>query len=246
MSAFIDLTGERFARLVVVSRNIERQEKDKHHAVFWNCICDCGNEVCVSAHNLRSGATKSCGCYARDQSAKSGRNNKKYNKFDLEYAEYGICTMTDGTQFIFDKEDYPKIKDICWHLQKGYVVGLLNGTRENLQRFLTSAPNGYVVDHINGDRLDNRKCNLRICKQSENSKNRKINKNNQTGYTGVQFYKRYGKWLAAIKVNYKKKYLGYFDKIEDAIFARKQAEILYFGEFTRGSDGLDWGESNGE
>ncbi len=58
MSTFIDLTGQRFARLIVLSR----VEKNKHGQAMWLCQCDCGNQTVVQSGHLRSGHTKSCGC----------------------------------------------------------------------------------------------------------------------------------------------------------------------------------------
>lgn len=62
MPAFIDLTGQHFERLLVV----ERAENDKHGGACWRCLCDCGSETVVSSSNLRSGHTKSCGCFQRE------------------------------------------------------------------------------------------------------------------------------------------------------------------------------------
>ena len=63
MGKLIDLTGQRFGRLVA----LERVENAKDGKVQWKCKCDCGNEVIVKTNNLRSGNTKSCGCYAKDR-----------------------------------------------------------------------------------------------------------------------------------------------------------------------------------
>lgn len=232
MGTFIDLTGQRFGRLVVQSRNFERTTNGKNYPVYWNCVCDCGNKVVVGRSGLKQGNTKSCGCLNRENRIRSGKNNKKYIHFDMDSEEYGIGIMNNGEKFYFDKEDYDKIKDICWHRQKGYVVGHLNGPNVSLHRYILGVEDNRVVDHINHNKLDNRKSNLRICTQSENAKNRTINKNNKSGYTGVSFCKRYGKWMARIKVNYKSITLGYYENINDAIEARKKAEIEYFGEFS--------------
>lgn len=233
MGKFIDLTGEKFGRLTVVSRNYKRQQMDKRHEVYWNCLCDCGNPnlIVSTGGNLKRGAIKSCGCLNSEQRKINGKKNKKYITFDLESEEYGIGIMLNGEQFYFDKEDYEKIKDICWNKQKGYISGLMNGKSIRLHRLILDVPKGCVVDHINHKKYDNRKENLRICKQHQNTKNRKINKNNTSGVTGVYFSTKYKKWCAAIKVNYKKINLGMFDNIDEAITERKRAEKEYFGEY---------------
>ena len=88
-------------------------------------------------------------------------------------------------------------------------------------------PDGYQVDHINGIRSDNRIDNLRIVRNSENSKNQKRKSTNKSGMTGVSWDTQTQRWRAHITVNGKMISLGrYIDKI-DALTARKNAEIKY-------------------
>ncbi len=233
MGKFIDLTGQKFGRLTVIERDFEKETQYKKNIVHWKCLCECGNYTSVAANNIKSGTTKSCGCLNKETRGNSGKKNKKFNKYDLETHEYGVGTMNDGNEFFFDKEDFHKIKDICWHLQKGYIVGLQDGARVRMHRLLMNASANSVVDHVNHDKRDNRKFNLRVCEQNQNAKNRRINKNNVSGCTGVYYCNRDKKWCASIKVNYKKLSLGRFNKKEDAIDARKKAEPIYFGEYRR-------------
>ena len=88
-----------------------------------------------------------------------------------------------------------------------------------------------VVDHINHDKLDNRKDNLRICSTRQNTMNQDVSKNNTSGITGVGWDKSSNKWIAYIKVNYRQITLGRFTNLDDAIQARMDAEIEYFGEY---------------
>ena len=97
-----------------------------------------------------------------------------------------------------------------------------------MHRFIMNFPKGKYVDHINHNTLDNRKCNLRICNNADNIRNGKIRTNNKSGYNGICFDKSRNKWLAGIKVNYKRIFLGRYVNIEDAIKARKEAEKKYF------------------
>jgi hypothetical protein len=83
------------------------------------------------------------------------------------------------------------------------------------------------VDHINHNRSDNRIENLRAVSRVENNKNQSIAKHNTSGHIGVSWHKGQKKWTAGIKVNYKRKHLGSYDNIDDAIRARKKAEALY-------------------
>jgi hypothetical protein len=82
-----------------------------------------------------------------------------------------------------------------------------------------------VIDHINGDEKDNRIQNLRLVTHSENNKNSSRPKSNTSGVIGV--HKKRGKWIAQIQENYKKITVGSFDSFEDAVKARKEAELKY-------------------
>ena len=83
------------------------------------------------------------------------------------------------------------------------------------------------VDHKNHERSDNRWSNLREVTRLENSRNRSMHLNNKSGFSGVCWKKRVSKWLASISINGKRKHLGYFKDIDDAIEARKNANIEY-------------------
>ena len=98
--------------------------------------------------------------------------------------------------------------------------------------FWNNKPMTLILDHINGNTLDNRKNNLRICTNRENTSNRtKLGTNNTSGILGVRFDNRRNKWYADIQYKGKCIFLGYFNIKEDAIKARIDAEKLYFKEF---------------
>lgn len=94
-----------------------------------------------------------------------------------------------------------------------------------------SCPDNMYVDHINGNRFDNRKCNLRICTNQENNFNTIKKTTNTSGYKGVWFDKDRNKWVSEIKCNNIKVFLGRFNIIEDAVFSRFYAEKLIQKEF---------------
>jgi hypothetical protein len=103
-----------------------------------------------------------------------------------------------------------------------------------LSREIMKCPKGLVVDHINGNRFDNRKKNLRICTQSLNSKNQKISKNNKAGYKGVYLDKRQNltkRWVAQIKINRIHKKIGFFITAEEAARAYDLYAKKAWGEF---------------
>ena len=128
-----------------------------------------------------------------------------------------------------DLDDVDRVGQYKWHISHGYAC--CNENKIRLHRLIMDCPDDMIVDHINHNRLDNRKCNLRICTQHQNSMNQNKRSNNTSGYTGVLWDKAKNKWMARIKVNYKQIFLGYYDTLEEAIKARKQAEIKYFGEY---------------
>lgn len=88
---------------------------------------------------------------------------------------------------------------------------------------------GFQVDHINHDKLDNRKSNLRIVTQQQNLMNRKVFKNNKTGFKGVSVYGE--KYRASIRKNGKREYLGFFKNPIDAAKAYDKRAIELFGEY---------------
>lgn len=81
------------------------------------------------------------------------------------------------------------------------------------------------IDHINGDGTDNRLCNLRSVTPSENQRNSRLRSDNSSGTSGVSWQRAARKWVAQIKVDSKSKHLGLFEDLDDAIAARKAAEI---------------------
>lgn len=112
----------------------------------------------------------------------------------------------------------------------GYAEGRINGVRFKAHRvawkyFYGSEPG--EIDHINGDRADNRIANLREVERVDNTRNRAQYANSKTGVPGVVWHKPSGKWLAKIGLNYKTIHLGTFDEFHEAVAARKAAELEY-------------------
>ena len=100
-------------------------------------------------------------------------------------------------------------------------------------------PAEMSVDHINGDRSDNRPCNLRLATNTENIRSRhKLNRNNTSGEHGVHWSKAASKWTAVIKVNRASVYLGLFENLEDARAARIAAEVAHYGAFSPRNDAM--------
>ena len=172
--------------------------------------------------------------------------NTKYepNKI-VEYEDHAEIILYNKNyeevgRTLIDLEDIDKVKNLRWCLNgNGYA---LHGTYKNkvfLHRLLTNCPDDMMVDHINRNPLDNRKSNLRIVNNQQNSMNKGHQKRNTSGHKGVSWDKSRNKWYAYITVNYKLINLGRFSILEDAIEARKKAEIKYFGEYRSKEDDSD-------
>ena len=97
-------------------------------------------------------------------------------------------------------------------------------------------PEGKILDHINGDKLDNRVENLRLATQSQNGANRKDQINNTSGYRGVHFVTKDKVWRATIKINNKTKSLGRYQTAQEASEVYELAADLLFGEYKRGAN----------
>jgi len=155
-----------------------------------------------------------------------------------------------GMDVIIDDEDFQKINSMKWALDeyrykirgKAYfrcsLSKIINGKYQRsvwLHRFIMNQDswNGLVVDHANGNTLDNRKLNLRICPQLKNSQNRAMSKNNSSGYKGVNWNDITQRWHARIGVNWKRISLGYYDTPEEAYAAYCEASKKYHGEYGR-------------
>lgn len=89
------------------------------------------------------------------------------------------------------------------------------------------------IDHVNGDRSDNRWSNLRECSRAQNNANGKLRSDNSSGAKGVNWVARVGLWRAYVSVEKRQRHLGYFRNFDDAINARRIAAEQCFGEFAR-------------
>lgn len=147
-----------------------------------------------------------------------------------------------GYTVLVDDEDLERVQALAWHVGNKGAHGdpyfehcTWKQPIIRLNRFIMGCAykDGKVVDHINGDTLDNRKQNLRICTTAENCMNGRTRKNT-SGYKGVDFW-RTGKhkWRARITKNYKIVWTGYFATPEEAYEARCKALEEFHGEFAR-------------
>jgi len=222
-----EMIGKKFGRLTILELDHRDKWKNKH----YKCICECGTIKAINVGSLRTGRTTSCGCYNLEILKQPHPDRRKYNEFRIHPNFVRVKDPNHDQYFLCDLEDWEIFKDKLLKIStKGYVV-FVSG--KYFSRVIMKAPETLVVDHINGDPLDNRKINLRVCKQIENMRNLKTPKDNKSGYKGVWRDTVCQKWCAEIRCNKVKYWLGRFENIEDAIRAREEAEIKYFGEFRR-------------
>jgi len=162
----------------------------------------------------------------------------------IQHDGFAEIVLTDDKSAIVDVEDVPKISNKKWRIHsKGYVVwGTSRGGKakfEYLHRTILGVTDEWV-DHINGNRLDCRKSNLRIASPTENAHNSKKHRDNTSGYKGVSFDSRRNQFYATIYSHGKKHWLGYFLTAKEAACAYDNAALLHHKHFAK----TNFNESN--
>lgn len=191
---------------------IKFDHKGKYNEKYYLFECECGNQKVINLGNVKSGRTKSCGCNYKEI---LGNLNKKTNKYRKRNNYIIGYTTNTKNKFYIDNEDYSKIKDISWYeASNGYVCH--KDTHKKvilLHRYIMNPPKNMVIDHINHNKKDNRKGNLRICTKQENAQNRlKKPKGITKTYSNKNIY---------YIVQLKGKYIGCFKDYEEALKIRR-------------------------
>lgn len=148
-------------------------------------------------------------------------------------------TLSKGLKTLVDDEDYGKLSLLKWHYCP--KAGVSHSTYINrrpgrllMHRYITGAPRGFVVDHEDGDKLNNRKSNLRVCTQGDNVCNQRTQARAKSSqYKGVCWDKSKRKWVAQVKYRGKSIYLGRFDDETKAAQAYNEAATQIFGRYAR-------------
>jgi hypothetical protein len=157
-----------------------------------------------------------------------------------------INSFKYGKQIVvIDDEDFEKVKNYKWYPNRDhkrnnfYSVSSKQNKKIIMHRIIIDAKEGEIVDHINGDTLDNRKANLRICNHSQNTMNsKKPIKGITSNYKGVSLDQNKIKYRADIMHDGKHEYLGLFETADQAAIAYNIAAVKYFGEFARPNNNI--------
>lgn len=198
---------------------LEPTEKRRKGSIIWRCRCDCGKELFLEAYKITHGRVESCGCL-RGEKCRKDLTGRRFGKL---CALYPLEEKRGGKYLWQCRCDCGReVKVTVNALLSGNTKSCGCGRAEALRQ--TMQTHGTVVEHVH----------LIDGTYVEKIKRRGLQRNNTSGYTGVQA--RGNKWIALITFKGKVYYLGIYDKIEDAARARQKAEEQLFGAF------LEWYE----
>lgn len=142
-----------------------------------------------------------------------------------------------GEEAIVDDADYERLAAYRWYFTAGYAIRKVGPWRQPYQLLMhrdilgLQKGDGRIVDHINGNPLDNRRENLRVCRHIDNMRNRGASRTNTSGFKGVSWHKNRKRWMANIQYEGKSRYLGSFPDSESAHEFYCLAADMLHGEF---------------
>lgn len=217
MTRALELTNQKFERLTVISR----AENSKQGQTRWNCVCDCGNESTVAGTSIIKGLTKSCGCL----------NKEKIGALNLSHGQtVGRKTTKTLNSWRGMKARCDNPNDTRYHMYGGRGIGYQESwaSFEKFYADMGDRPEGMSLERID--------VNGNYCKEnckwetlSRQAYNINLRKDNPSGRTGVKKSQSGLRWKASIRhenINY---HLGTFDTFEEAVTAREEAEMKFYG-----------------
>lgn len=157
------------------------------------------------------------------------RNTIEKRKVTEQPDDYKLVYVGKGRFAKVDNEDFEKVRHLTWCTSHGYAYNFNIG---KMHRYIMDYPENLHIDHINHDKLDNRRRNLRLATQQENSFNSRARKQDKTSkYKGVWFSSKSKKWVSDITKDGKKRRVGTFNTEEEAGKAYDRKALELFGEF---------------
>jgi hypothetical protein len=210
----------------------------------YSCKCSCpsGSIRSIRRADLVGNKTKSCGCLQKEAVRKTHIKNHKINIAEDCGAYIKIYFFNCDDYAIIDKENYDKVKSICWfRVAKANTYYAVANIPIDQQKFygkktimmhqiLCPSEKGHMPDHKDGNGLNNINRNLRPTTRSQNNMNRALMSNNTSGIAGVVWNDKQKRWIARIGMGAGRKHLGSFIYKKDAIKVRKEAEERYFNK----------------
>jgi hypothetical protein len=144
--------------------------------------------------------------------------------------------LTQGKHALVDYDDLHLVANHKWHIKcerrrTCYALRQAGKHKVSMHRTIMQCLEGFEIDHRNGDGLDNRRSNLRVCTHIENSHNRRPNKNGTSRYKGVSWRTKEKKWGVQITLNRRRSFLGYYKSEVKAAKAYDDDAKKYFGDF---------------
>lgn len=214
MGKFEDKTGQKFGRLSAV-RFLRGSRKVRGK---WECLCECGNVVFVESSQLTNGDTVSCGCRKLDHISEHFTTHGKSG--DREYRSWVAMKQRCYNPNVTGYPNYG-----------GRGITVCERWLESFQNFfedMGECPEGMTLDRIdvNGNYEPN---NCRWVGESLQKFNTRRRSDNTSGKTGVSYDKGVEKWRATISYEKMDLVLGLYKSFEDAVEAREEAEIKYYG-----------------
>jgi len=208
----LNLVGQKFERLTVIGR----AGTNKHRCVLWKCLCDCGNFTLVISSRLRAGHTKSCGCLCKEKASER-----------MKIHGMGGTPTYNTWSCMVNRCNNPDNIGYSYYGGRGITVCKRWLKFEDFFEDMGIKPKGLTIERKDNE-LGYFKENCCWATMSDQSKNKRIQKNNKTGVNGVCWHPQTKKYQASIRVNGEQKYIGLFVSLKQAAKARKQAEQKYW------------------
>lgn len=134
--------------------------------------------------------------------------------------------LTQGKYALVSDEDYDELNKVKWFYDGAYAARK-SPKKTYMHRLINDTPSGLETDHIDKNKLNNQRSNLRTVTSSQNSLNITVRDDNKSGYTGVFWRRDKSKWSVYITKHGKRTYLGQYKTKDNAVRARQKAEELY-------------------